>query len=47
VNKFYDKALMQELGEKLLKRSGIIWDFYEKGDVEDLLAEVDASTVES
>jgi hypothetical protein len=47
VNKFYDKALMQELGEKLLKRSGVIWDFYQKSDVEDLLAEVNASTVES
>jgi hypothetical protein len=40
VNKFYDKALMQELGEKLLRRSGVIWDFYEKTDVENLLAEV-------
>ena len=45
VNKFYDKALMQELGEKLLRRSGIIWDFYDKSDVEKLLAEV--SSVES
>ena len=43
VNKFYDKALMQELGEKLLRRSGIIWDFYDKSDVEKLLAEVNAS----
>ena len=42
VNKFYDKALMQELGEKLLNRSGVIWDFYEKSDVEKLLAEVNA-----
>ena len=47
VNKFYDKALMQELGEKLLKRSGVIWDFYEKQDVESLLAEVNASSVEN
>jgi hypothetical protein len=44
VNKFYDKALMQELGEKLLRRSGVIWDFYEKSDVEKLLAEVNASS---
>jgi hypothetical protein len=43
VNKFYDKALMQELGEKLLRRSGVIWDFYEKSDVEKLLTEVNAS----
>lgn len=45
VNKFYDKTLMQDLGEKLLKRSGVIWDFYEKADVEKLLAEV--ASVES
>jgi hypothetical protein len=44
VNKFYDKALMQELGDKLLRRSGVIWDFYEKSDVEKLLAEVNASS---
>jgi len=43
VNKFYDKALMQDLGDKLLKRSGVIWDFYDKSDVEDLLTEVNAS----
>ena len=47
VNKFYDKALMQQLGEKLLRRSGVIWDFYDKSDVETLLAEVNASSVES
>ena len=46
-NKFYDKALMQELGEKLLRRSGIIWDFYDKNDVEKLLAEVNASVTAS
>ena len=44
VNKFYDKALMQDLGDKLLKRSGVIWDFYDKSDVENLLAEVNASS---
>lgn len=47
VNKFYDKALMQQLGEKLLQRSGVIWDFYGKADVEKLLAEVNASAVDS
>jgi hypothetical protein len=46
VNKFYDRAVMQELGEKLLRRSGVIWDFYKKGDVENLLTEVNASSVE-
>jgi hypothetical protein len=43
VNKFYDKALMQELGEKLLRRSGVVWDFYDRSDVEKLLAEVNAN----
>jgi hypothetical protein len=43
VNKFYDKALMQELGEKLLRRSGVVWDFYDRSDVEKLLAAVNAN----
>ncbi|MDB6148409.1 MAG: hypothetical protein JWO45_2073 [Spartobacteria bacterium] len=43
VNKFYDRSLMMKLGERLLRRSGVIWDFYNKQDVENLLAEVDAS----
>jgi hypothetical protein len=46
VNKFYDKALMQELGEKLLRRSGVIWDFYEKRDVESLLEQVNSGAGE-
>ena len=40
VNKFYDRELMLQLGERLLRRPGIIWDFYSKQDVEKLLAEV-------
>jgi len=43
VNKFYDRPLMQELGEKLLRREGVIWDFYAKRDVEKLLEEVNDS----
>ncbi len=43
VNKFYDRTLMLDLGEKLLKRSGVIWDFYSKRDVEAVLAEVNSS----
>jgi hypothetical protein len=43
VNKFYDPTLMLELGEKLLLRSGVIWDFYGKKDVENLMAKVNAS----
>ena len=41
INKFYDKALMQQLGERLLKRGGVIWEFYSKADVEKLLQQVD------
>ena len=43
VNKFYDHALMVDLGERLLRRSGVIWDFYKKRDVETLIAEVSSS----
>lgn len=43
VNKFYDRAVMLELGQRLLKREGVIWDFYAKSDVENLLAEVNAA----
>jgi len=46
VNKFYDRALMLELGEKLLRRSGVIWDFYSKSDVEKLLAQVNSDATE-
>ena len=40
VNKFYDRPLMLDLGERLLRRSGVIWDYYSKKDVEKLMAEV-------
>ena len=39
VNKFYDRALMVDLGERLLRRTGVMWDFYSKRDVEVLIAE--------
>jgi hypothetical protein len=39
VNKFYDRALMLDLGQRLLQRKGVIWDFYSKRDVENLMAE--------
>jgi hypothetical protein len=42
-NKFYDRALMMELGQRLLQRRGPIWDFYSKRDVENLLSELSAS----
>ena len=41
VNKFYDRALMIDLGERLLRREGVIWHFYGKRDVEAL---IDAAT---
>jgi len=47
VNKFYDRALMVDLGERLLRRTGVMWDFYSKRDVEALIAEAssDASVI--
>jgi Sulfotransferase family len=42
-NKFYDRALMLDLGERLLKRQGPIWDYYSRSDVEKLMTEVTAS----
>ena len=43
VNKFYDRPLMLDLGERLLRRPGVIWDYYRKSDVEKLMAEVEAA----
>ena len=40
VNQFYDRALMMDVGQRLLKRDGPILNFYSKRDVEDLLSEV-------
>lgn len=47
VNKYYDRALMVGLGERLLRRSGVIWDFYAKRDVERLIAEARSQPTES
>ena len=44
VNKLYDRALMLELGERLLARSSVVWDFYKRDEVEKLLAEAGAGT---
>lgn len=44
VNKFYDRALMLELGEKLLQRRGVIWDYYAKSEVEALMEEARTNT---
>ena len=43
VNKFYDRDLMLDLGERLLRREGVIWDFYARADVEKLMTEIRAS----
>ncbi len=40
VNKFYDRALMLDLGERLLKRTGVIWDYYSREEVEALMREI-------
>ncbi len=43
VNKYYDRALMVDLGQRLLRRKGVIWDFYSKSDVEKLMAEASSN----
>jgi hypothetical protein len=43
VSKYYDRALMTTLGERLLKRDGALWNFYSKRNVETLLNEVSSS----
>jgi hypothetical protein len=40
VSEFYDRALMTDIGQRLLKRDGPLWNFYDKSDVEALLSEV-------
>jgi hypothetical protein len=45
VNKYYDRALMTDLGERLLRRQGAIWNFYNKRDVESLLRDLSSSAV--
>ncbi|HST29843.1 MAG TPA: hypothetical protein VLK27_03270 [Chthoniobacterales bacterium] len=40
LNKHYDRALMTDLGQRLLKREGPIWSFYSKDDVKNLLGQV-------
>ena len=43
LNKYYDRALMMDLGQRLLRRDGPIWHFYSKRDVENLLSEAGSS----
>ena len=45
VNKYYDRALMSDLGERLLRREGALWNFYNKRDVESLLRDLSSSAV--
>jgi len=43
VSEFYDRALMTEIGGRLLRRDGALWNFYSKRDVENLLSEITSS----
>jgi hypothetical protein len=43
LNKYYDRGLMMDLGQRLLKRGGPLWHFYGRPDVEKLLSEAGAS----
>lgn len=42
LNKYYDRALMTDLGQRLLRRNGAIWNFYSQEDVKDLLSQISA-----
>ena len=45
MSKYYDRALMAELGERLLGREGPIWNFYSKHNVESLLRDLSLNAV--
>jgi hypothetical protein len=47
LNKFYDRALMNDLGQRLLDRDGPLWNFYSRSDVEKLLTEITSGAGES
>ncbi len=40
LNKYYDRSLMTDLGQRLLRREGPLWNFYSKSDVESLVGEI-------
>jgi sulfotransferase family protein len=40
LNKYYDRDLMTNLGQRLLRRDGPLWNFYSKNDVNCLLSEI-------
>ena len=40
LNKHYDRALMVDLGRRLLLRDGSLWNFYSREDVSSLLDEI-------
>jgi hypothetical protein len=40
LNKYYDRDLMTDLGQRLLRRDGPFWNFYSKSDVKNLLSEI-------
>ena len=42
VSQFYDHALMADIGQRLLQRGGVLWNFYSRSDVESLLEQVSA-----
>jgi len=40
LNKYYDRSLMTDLGQRLLRRDGPIWNFYSKSEIEKLLGQI-------
>jgi hypothetical protein len=43
LSQFYDRALMNELAQRLLKRDGPIWNFYSKTEIADLLNQLSSN----
>ena len=46
-SEFYDRELMTDIGRRLLRRDGPIWNFYDKPEVEELMGRIASTTTKS
>jgi len=46
-SEFYDSELMTDIGRRLLRRDGPIWNFYDKREVEELVGRIASTTTKS
>jgi hypothetical protein len=46
-SEFYDRELMTDIGGRLLRRDGPIWNFYDKSEVEELMGRIASTTTKS